>query len=95
MSKTLIDIPDDLLAEAMELLGETTKAGAVRRALAESVRRRQTPAMRRARQLDVTYSDIPVELVTGKVDPGRAQDLIDAVRRDRDEDAWTRSTPTS
>jgi hypothetical protein len=95
MAKTLIDIPDELLAQAMELLGETTKAGAVRRALAESVRRRQTPAMRRARQLDVTYCDIPVEILTGTVDSGRAEQLVAAVRRDRDEDVWTRSTPTS
>ncbi len=40
MTKTLIDIPDDLLAEARAALGDgTTKADAVRMALAELVRR--------------------------------------------------------
>lgn len=33
MTKTLIDIPDDLLTEAMQVLGVTTKADAVRGAL--------------------------------------------------------------
>lgn len=33
MTKTLIDIPDDLLAEAMAVLGVSTKADAVRTAL--------------------------------------------------------------
>lgn len=95
MTKTLIDIPDDLLAEAMEVLGSTTKADAVRRALAESIRRRRTPAMRRARQLNVVYTDAKVELPEGPGDPRRARDRVDQLRRDRDEDAWIRSTPTS
>lgn len=34
MTKTLIDIPDDLMAEAMDALGAKTKAEAVRTALA-------------------------------------------------------------
>jgi len=33
MTKTLIDIPDDLLSEAMAVLGVSTKAEAVRTAL--------------------------------------------------------------
>jgi Arc/MetJ family transcription regulator len=40
MTKTLIDIPDELLAEARSAIGEgTTKADAVRTALTELVRR--------------------------------------------------------
>lgn len=38
MTKTLIDIPDDLMAEAMEALGVSTKAEAVRTALARVAR---------------------------------------------------------
>lgn len=41
MTKTLIDIPDDLLAEAMLVLGAATKAEAVRTALAQVVRQAQ------------------------------------------------------
>lgn len=37
VTKTLIDIPDGLLAEAMEVLGAKTKAEAVRTALAEVI----------------------------------------------------------
>jgi Arc/MetJ family transcription regulator len=45
MTKTLIDIPDDLLAEARAALGDgTTKADAVRTALAELVRRHHQTA---------------------------------------------------
>lgn len=40
MTKTLIDIPDELLATAMEVLGTKTKADAVRTAL-ELVTRQQ------------------------------------------------------
>lgn len=47
MTKTLIDIPDELLAEARAAIGEgTTKADAVRTALTELVRRhRQTQVL--------------------------------------------------
>jgi Arc/MetJ family transcription regulator len=39
MGKTLIDIPDDLMAEARAILGpNSTKAETVRRALSEMVR---------------------------------------------------------
>lgn len=83
MTKTLIDIPDELLAEAMELMGARTKAEAVRRALGESVQRRNTPAMRRARELDVAYTDHQVE-VAGELSQGRADDLVESIRADRD-----------
>ena len=47
MTKTLIDIPDDLMAEAMEALGAKTKAEAVRKALAlVSRQERQRQAIR-------------------------------------------------
>lgn len=83
MTKTLVDIPDELLAEAMELLGTTTKAETVRRALAESVARRRTPAMELARRLDVVYFDGPVELGKG-ISEERGAELIAQIRADRD-----------
>lgn len=83
MTKTLIDIPDELLAEAMELLGTPTKAETVRRALAESVARRRTPAMELARRLDVVYRDGPIEWGEGLA-PGRADELVAEIRADRD-----------
>lgn len=47
MTKTLIDIPDDLLAEAMTALGAKTKAEAVRTALTLVTRQeRQREAVR-------------------------------------------------
>lgn len=47
MTKTLIDIPDDLMAEAMDALGAKTKAEAVRTALAMVSRQeRQRRAIR-------------------------------------------------
>lgn len=40
MTKTLVDIPDDLMADAQQALGpKTTKAQAVRQALVEMVQR--------------------------------------------------------
>lgn len=45
MTRTLVDIPDDLMEEARALLGPgTTKAETVRTALAELVRRRRQAA---------------------------------------------------
>ncbi|MGH3813196.1 MAG: type II toxin-antitoxin system VapB family antitoxin [Pseudonocardiaceae bacterium] len=40
MSKTLIDLDDELLAQAAELLGTTTKKDTVNRALSEYVKYR-------------------------------------------------------
>lgn len=82
MAKTLIDIPEELLAEAMELLGTRTKAHAVRQALAESIRRRRTPAVERARRLEISFSDIAVTYVPG-LEPARADELVTAQRRNR------------
>lgn len=82
MSKTLIDIPDELLDEAKELLGTRTKADTVRQALAESIRRRRTPAIDRARRLDIAYSDVAKAYVLG-VTPERADELAAAHRRNR------------
>jgi Arc/MetJ family transcription regulator len=45
MPKTLIDIPEELLAEAMEVLGATTKAEAVRTALAIVTRQHRQRAV--------------------------------------------------
>jgi hypothetical protein len=46
VAKTLIDIPDELLAEARAIVGENaTKAETVRRALAEMVQRHRQLAM--------------------------------------------------
>ena len=46
MTKTLIDIPDELLAEARAVIGpNTTKADAVRTALAELIRRHRQRAV--------------------------------------------------
>ena len=39
MTKTLIDVDDDLLEQAMRLTGATTKKAAVNAALAQTVRR--------------------------------------------------------
>ncbi|MFP1602776.1 type II toxin-antitoxin system VapB family antitoxin [Microbacterium sp. 2216-1] len=39
MTKTLIDVDDDLLARVMELTGATTKKAAVNEALAQAARR--------------------------------------------------------
>lgn len=45
MSKTLVDIPDDLMAEARAIVGpNATKAETVRRALHEMVRRHSQQA---------------------------------------------------
>lgn len=85
MTKTLVDIPDELLAEAMELLGTRTKAETVRQALAESVARRRTPAMELARRLDVVYTDGPIEWSEG-LSPDRAEQLVAEIRADRDAD---------
>lgn len=41
MTKTLIDIPDDLLAAAMKVLGAKTKADAVRGALELVIRQQR------------------------------------------------------
>lgn len=85
MTKTLIDIPDELLAEAMELLGTPTKAETVRRSLAESIARRRTPAMERARRLDVVYRDGPIDIGEG-ISTELAETLIAEIRADRDSD---------
>lgn len=85
MTKTLVDIPDELLAEAMELLGTPTKAETVRRALAESIARRRTPAMERARRLDVVYHEGPIEWGKGITEELGAE-LIAQIRADRDAD---------
>ena len=85
MTKTLVDIPEQLLAEAMELLGTPTKAETVRRALAESVARRRTPAMERARRLDVVYHDGPIDIGDG-ISEELGAELIHQIRADRDAD---------
>ncbi len=99
MPKTLVDIPEELLAEAMTLMGTKTKAETVRQALDESVRRRQTPAQRLARRLDVVYSDIPVELNSPPMSQALGEYLIEELRKDdeaEDEsDPWTHLTQTS
>lgn len=64
MTKTLIDIPDDLMAEAMDALGAKTKAEAVRTALTlVSRQERQRRAIR-------TLSDS--DLLTELTDESRA-----------------------
>lgn len=85
VTKTLVDIPDELLAEAMELLGTRTKAETVRRALAESIRRRRTPAMERARRLNVVYTDGPIDVGEG-ISTELGEQLIAEIRADRDAD---------
>lgn len=83
MTKTLIDIPDELLSEAMELLGTPTKAETVRRALSECVARRRTPAMELARRLDVVYHDGPIDIGEG-ISSELAEAMIAEIRADRD-----------
>lgn len=41
MAKTVVDLDDELLSEAAQLLGTTTKKDTVNRALAELVQRRR------------------------------------------------------
>lgn len=45
MTKTLIDIDDDLLAEAMEVFGTKTKKDTVNHALSDAVRQSRVNAM--------------------------------------------------
>ncbi|MFT4262784.1 MAG: type II toxin-antitoxin system VapB family antitoxin [Nocardioides sp.] len=86
MTKTLIDIPDELLADAMRLLRVTTKADAVRTALAEAVRRRETEAFRIARQVkDDLVAARARPIGWGGISDERAEELIADIRRHRDE----------
>ncbi len=91
MTKTLVDIPDDLLADAMRLLGTKTKADTVRTALAEAVRRRETPAFRIAREVKDRLAAAgagPMPPRSEGISAERADELIAWIRDARDEDHW-------
>lgn len=68
MTKTLIDIDDELLARVMELTGATTKKAAVNAALAQAARRGEALGY-----VDLLRGGLAVEL-------DRAQVVADAQR---------------
>ena len=85
MTKTLLDIPDELMADAMELFGTPSKAETVRVALAEGVRRRRSDARLRA---DVIWSRFEVATADDLGEPAisaeLADELVAGLRADRD-----------
>lgn len=59
--RTTIDLDDDLIREAMDLLGERTKRAAIQRALEELIRRKRRERLRGKLgklDLDLTLSDL-------------------------------------
>lgn len=57
MTKTIIDVDDDLLKQAMRFTGATTKKAAVNEALAQTVRRGESLGY-----IDMLRSGIAIEL---------------------------------
>jgi len=59
--RTTIDLDDDLVREAMDLLGERTKRAAIQRSLEELIRQKRRERLRRKLgklHLELTLSDL-------------------------------------
>ncbi|MEV6010618.1 type II toxin-antitoxin system VapB family antitoxin [Streptomyces sp. NPDC051976] len=68
MARTLIDVDDEMLAEAAEIFGTTTKVATVNAALADAIKRRK-----RASFLDwLAEGGLPD--LTGPVEPAEGTD---------------------
>lgn len=67
MARTVIDVDDDMLAEAAEIFGTTTKVATVNAALADAVKRRKRESFLN------WIADGGLPDLTGPVDDGGAE----------------------